>query len=107
MLAKRHAILVTFKLKAGKAEEFKKLILLNAEASVRHEAECYQFHVTQMENNSDTFILYEIYATAASIKIHTAQPHYKTFINDSKPLVESVTIEPLTVWNPLNQKEGV
>jgi (4S)-4-hydroxy-5-phosphonooxypentane-2,3-dione isomerase len=100
----RHAILVTFSLKPGKAEEFKNLILVNATASVQQEADCFQFHVTQSDENPNVFRLYEVYADAASVEVHKTQPHYKTFVAASKPLVENVTIEPLTVLNPKNLK---
>jgi len=100
----RFAIIVTFHLKPGKADAFKPLILANAAASVQNEDECFQFHVTQQEKNPDVFVLYEVYSNASSIEKHKAQPHFKKFMSESKPLIDRYTIEPLTVLNPSNLK---
>ncbi len=96
----RFAIIVTIKLKPGSADEFEPLILANAEAAVRDEPDCHQFHVLQSNEDADTFFFYEIYTEAAALDAHRETPHYKKFIEYASPLIEDRKIEQVTVLNP-------
>ena len=98
----RFAIIVTIKLQPGKAEEFKPHILANAEAAVRDEPDCHLFHVSQAEDDPDTFFFYEMYTNAASLDVHREQPHFKKFFEDANHMVAERTIQRLNVINPEN-----
>jgi autoinducer 2-degrading protein len=98
----RFAIVVTIKLHAGKAEEFKPHILANAAAAVRDEPDCHLFHVLQSEDDADTFLFYEVYTDAASLDVHREQPHFKKFYQDANHMVAQRSIQRVTVQNPDN-----
>ena len=98
----RFAIFVTFKLKSGSAEAFKPHILANAEASVRDEADCHQFDVSQVEDDPDTFHFYEVYTNAAALDEHRKQPHFMAFVEAAGELIEERTIRRLHVLNAGN-----
>ena len=98
----RFAIIVTIKLHPGKAEEFKPHILANAEAAVRDEPDCHLFHVSQAEDDADTFFFYEVYTDAASLDVHREQAHFKKFYEDANHMVAERTIQRVVVQNPDN-----
>jgi autoinducer 2-degrading protein len=98
----RFAIVVTVKLKPGSADTFRPIILENATAAVRDEADCHLFHVLQSNEDSDTFMFYEIYTNEAALDIHRETPHYKKFAAASKDLIESRELKKVTVQNPAN-----
>jgi quinol monooxygenase YgiN len=98
----RFAIVVTIKLHAGKAEEFKPHIFANAAAAVRDEPDCHLFHVMQSEDDADTFLFYEIYTDAASLDVHREQPHFKKFYEDANHMVAQRSIQRVMVQNPDN-----
>lgn len=98
----RFAIVVTIKLKPGSAEVFKPIILENATAAVRDEADCHLFHVLQSNDDPDTFFFYEVYTEEASLDIHREQPHYKKFAAAAADMIKSREIQKVTVQNPLN-----
>jgi len=98
----RFAIVVTVKLKPGSAGAFKPIILENATAAVRDEADCHLFHVLQSNDNPDIFTFYEVYTEEASLDIHREQPHYKKFAAAAADLIESREIQKVTVHNPTN-----
>lgn len=98
----RFAIIVTIKLLPGKAEEFKPHILANAQAAVRDEPDCHLFHVSQLEDDPDTFVFYEMYTDATSLEVHREQPHFKKFYQDANHMVAKRTIQRVNVINPEN-----
>ena len=98
----RFAIIVTIKLQPGKVEEFKPHILANAQAAVRDEPDCHLFHVSQSEDDPDTFIFYEMYTDAASLDVHREQPHFKKFYEDANHMVADRSIQRVNVINPEN-----
>lgn len=98
----RFAIIVTIKLHPGKAEEFKPHILANAEAAVRDEPDCHLFHVSQSEDDPDTFTFYEMYTDAGSLDVHREQPHFKKFFEDANHMVAERSIRRVNVLNPGN-----
>ena len=98
----RFAIVVTVTLKPGYADAFKPVILENATAAVRDEAECHLFHVQQQNDNPDVFMFYEIYTSETSLDIHRETAHYKKFAEASRDMIESRSIQKVTVFNPEN-----
>ncbi|MDD9877605.1 MAG: putative quinol monooxygenase [Magnetovibrio sp.] len=98
----RFAIVVTLKLKPGSAEAFKPIILENATAAVRDEAECHQFHVLQSNDDPDTIMFYEVYTSAASLDAHREEPHYKKYVELAGDMIAERDIRMVTVLNPGN-----
>ena len=98
----RFAIIVTIKLEPGTADEFKPHILANAEAAVRDELHCHQFHVLQAEDDPDTFFFYEVYTDAAALDVHREQPHFKKFFEEAGHFVKERIIHRVSVINPDN-----
>ncbi len=98
----RFAIIVTIKLKPGTAEAFEPDILANAEAAVRDEPDCHQFHVLQSRDNPDHFFFYEVYTDTAALDTHREQPHFKKFFEEAGHLVEDRDIQQVNVLNPAN-----
>jgi len=80
-------VIVDFRIKTGELAAFRKLIDANATASVRDEAGCSRFDVTQVRGEADRIILYEIYDDAAAFDIHCKTPHFFEFDKRSAPLV--------------------
>jgi len=95
----RFAIFVTVKLKPGTADAFKPLILENAEAAVRDEPECHEFHVIQAEDDPETFHFFEVYSSAGSLDHHRETPHYKKYDTGSQDMIAEKSIQRLTVLN--------
>jgi quinol monooxygenase YgiN len=82
-----YAIVVDFRLVAGKRTAFRALIDANAVASVRDEPGCRRFDVVEPEGNADRILLYEIYDDAGAFDHHRRTPHFLKFEADSKSLV--------------------
>ena len=91
------AIFVTIKLKPGNAEEFHKMILENAEAAPRDEAECHQFQVLTAEDDPDTYFFYEVYDSASSLDRHRETPHYQKYMSGTEHMIEDRAIQRCTL----------
>ncbi len=91
------SVVVTFKLKPGSAPSFTPMMIENAEASVRDEAGCLQFHVARDEADPDTIWLYEVYDNAASFDAHLQAPHFLQFSERAGDLIEERIIQRCTV----------
>ena len=91
------AIFVTIKLKPGNRDEFRKLILENAEAAPRDEPECRQFQVLTDENAPDTFFFYEVYDAASSLDHHRETPHYQKYMNAAEDMIAERSIQRCTL----------
>jgi (4S)-4-hydroxy-5-phosphonooxypentane-2,3-dione isomerase len=98
-MAEKFSILVTIKLKPGMAEEFRRRILKNAEASVREEPDCHQFQVLTAIDEPDTFIFYEVYTDEAALERHRQQPHFLEFIEATRDMVASRSRQRCSVIN--------
>ncbi|MCK5445840.1 MAG: antibiotic biosynthesis monooxygenase [Rhodospirillaceae bacterium] len=86
------AIIVTIKLKPGHADAFRPLILKNANAAVRDEADCHQFQVMNPMDDPDTFKFYEVYSDEAALDNHRQQPHFLEFVEATKDMVAEKTV---------------
>jgi autoinducer 2-degrading protein len=91
------AILVTCRVKPGTVEEFIPLIEANASAARREEEHCKVFAVNQSVEDPQLFQFYEVYTDAEGLEIHKQQPHYLAFQEAAGPLIEALTVEPLSV----------
>ena len=81
-------VLVDFRLKPGARDSFRRLIDVNAIASVRGEAGCRRFDVTEVRGEPDRIVLYEIYDSEAAFDEHCRTPHFDEFNTHSAPLVD-------------------
>lgn len=80
---------VDFRLKPGARERFRELVDANATASVRNEAGCRRFDVTQARGEPDRVLLYEIYDSQAAFEDHCRTAHFDEFNTQSAPLVDT------------------
>ena len=71
------SIVVTIKVKPGEAGKFRGIILENAAASLRDEADYHKFDVLNYEEDPETFIFYGVYTNAAALDSHRETPHLK------------------------------
>lgn len=79
-------IVVDFHLKPGVRPEFRRLIDLNAEDSVRNEQGCLQFDVLEPDGEGDRVLLYEIYTDKAAFDAHLRTEHFRDFAGASEAL---------------------
>ena len=79
-------VVVEFQLKPGTRSQFRSLIDVNADASVRNEPGCLQFDVLEPEDESDRVLLYEIYSGKAAFDAHRQTEHFHVFNRASESL---------------------
>ena len=91
------AIIVTIKLKPGRADDFRSVILENAATARRDEPGCRRFDVLVAEDDGETFFFYEEYENAAALDAHRATPHYKKYGQASEDMIAERTIQRCSV----------
>jgi quinol monooxygenase YgiN len=79
-------VVVDFQLKPGARPQFRGLIDVNADASVRDEPGCVQFDVLEPEGEDDRVLLYEIYLDRAAFDAHRQTEHFHVFNSASENL---------------------
>jgi quinol monooxygenase YgiN len=82
-----YVVIVEFKLRADRAGEFIALIRENARTSVQTEQGCRQFDVCLDPKDPAYVFLYELYDDRAAFEAHLATGHFKTFDQNSAPMV--------------------
>ncbi len=87
------AIFVTIKLKPGTADDFRPLILENAEAAVRDEPDCHQFQVLTAEDDPETYFFYEVYTGAEGLENHRKTPHYQKYMAAAEDMIADRAIQ--------------
>ena len=65
--------------KPGCEEAFKEASLVNAQASVRDEPGVARFDVLQQQDNTERFVLVEVYREEADALQHKETAHYQTW----------------------------
>jgi autoinducer 2-degrading protein len=97
--ASAFAITVSFELEEGAAEKFRRLVAENARQSVALEAGCLRFDVLLPASGAvgREVFLYEIYTDQAAFDIHLASAHFKSFDEETRPLVRKKTVNAFTV----------
>ncbi|ESZ59247.1 hypothetical protein X727_31760 [Mesorhizobium sp. L103C119B0] len=78
---------VDFRLRPGARDRFRELVDANATASMRTEAGCRRFDVTEARGEADRVLLYEIYESEAAFEDHCRTAHFDEFNTQSAPLV--------------------
>ena len=84
-----YVVLVDFRLKPGARDSFRRLVDANATASVRDEAGCRRFDVTEVRGEPDRILLYEIYDSEAAFDEHCRTAHFNEFNMQNAPLVDA------------------
>jgi (4S)-4-hydroxy-5-phosphonooxypentane-2,3-dione isomerase len=80
-------LIAELQVKPESVEQFIPLILANAHESVHSEPGCYQFDVTQQEDDPTKFALYEVYANAAAFEAHGKGAHVQEFFGKAKDMI--------------------
>jgi (4S)-4-hydroxy-5-phosphonooxypentane-2,3-dione isomerase len=81
------ALIVTMKIKPGCMEDFKKLILENAEAARRDEPGNHGFKVVASHEDENTLYFYEEYTDEEAFKAHQNAPHFKKYFEAAKDMM--------------------
>jgi quinol monooxygenase YgiN len=84
-----YVVLVDFRLKPGTRDSFRKLVDANAKASMRDEAGCRRFDVTEVRGEPDRILLYEIYDNEAAFAEHCRTAHFDEFNTQNAQLVDA------------------
>lgn len=82
----QYVVIVEFQLKQGTRAEFRRLIDVNAQASVQNEEGCLQFDVLEPQGEDDQVVLYEIYSSKAAFEAHHLTDHFRAFASANGPL---------------------
>jgi quinol monooxygenase YgiN len=75
----RFAIIVEFKLRHGRLDQFHAEVLRNAKGSLDNEPGCQRFDVLVPEEQANRIVLYEIYDDEAVFQAHLQTPHFAAF----------------------------
>ncbi len=70
------SIFVTINIKPGRAAEFSRASLGDAEGSVRDEPGCFRFDILADLTNANRFYLFEVYRDRAAFEDHLKAPHF-------------------------------
>jgi autoinducer 2-degrading protein len=71
-------VTVTFDVRSGKRDDFRRAILANASESLSLEPGCRTFDVCESAGSNE-FFLYEIYDDEAAFKRHLTMDHFREF----------------------------
>lgn len=77
--------MVTVHIKEGHEQEFRDAIGLNY-AGTRKEPGNIRFDVLRDEASPNTFVLYEVFASADAVEAHRATEHYKECMRRLEPI---------------------
>jgi (4S)-4-hydroxy-5-phosphonooxypentane-2,3-dione isomerase len=83
------AIIVDFETLAGKGDEVREVLQLQARNSLEKEPGCRHFDVCSDPDDRHKFFLYELYDDEAAIKAHGQTEHYAAFRASIDPLLKS------------------
>lgn len=78
------AIVAEFKVKSGRGDDFAKYIAWHQTQS-RQEPGCQFFNANRDIDDSETFVMYEIYDDEAAIEAHRETAHYQKFLSQIIP----------------------
>jgi quinol monooxygenase YgiN len=84
----KFVVLVDLQLKPDSVDDFRRLVIANARASLRDEAGCRQFDVFAPAGEGSRILLYEVYDSKAAFDEHLATPHLAVFLRESEALVD-------------------
>ena len=78
---------VTLQVKPEHAAEFLDVIRYDAEHSEKDEPGCLRFDVSQDQDDPNRFYLYEVYRDEAAFEAHRLSPHFKVYLERSRPML--------------------
>jgi (4S)-4-hydroxy-5-phosphonooxypentane-2,3-dione isomerase len=84
---KGYVITVEFDVAPAQFDAFMRLILENAEASLRDEKGCQRFDVCRPHNVENRVFLYEVYDDEAAFQAHLQSAHFKAFAAATKDMI--------------------
>jgi len=82
-------LVVNCRIKAGQIERLMKELLANAKAARDTEPGCLQFDVLVDPKDPAKLMLYEVYKDEAAFEAHQQAPHFKRYLEQGVPLLES------------------
>jgi quinol monooxygenase YgiN len=74
-----HVVLVQFTIRPEMLEEFERVLLANARASVTTDPGCLRFDVSQGKDDPLTWVLHEVYDREESHAAHRRAAHFLAF----------------------------
>jgi autoinducer 2-degrading protein len=80
---------VNCRIKAGQVDKLMKELLGNAKAARETEPGCLQFDVLVDPKDPAKLMLYEVYKDEAAFEAHQQAPHFKRYLEQGVPLLES------------------
>lgn len=92
------AIIVDIEARPGQGDALRAALLTQGENSKKHEEGCRYFDLCVNPENSEQFMLYELYNDEAAIEAHRATDYYIAFREATEPLVKS---RDLRLWTRL------
>jgi (4S)-4-hydroxy-5-phosphonooxypentane-2,3-dione isomerase len=78
-------------------DEYLKHIQRDAKGARESEAGCELFHILLPEGVSDTVHLYEVYESEDAFNHHQKTPHFTSYVEATKAIVEERIIQRLTL----------
>ena len=82
-------LVVNCRIKAGQVDKLMKELLANAKAARETEPGCLQFDVLVDPKDPAKLMLYEVYKDEAAFEAHQQAPHFKRYLEQGVPLLES------------------
>jgi autoinducer 2-degrading protein len=82
-------LVVNCRIRAGQIETLMKELLANAKAARETEPGCLQFDVLVDSKDPARLMLYEVYEDEAAFEAHQQAPHFKRYLEQGVPLLES------------------
>ncbi|MGE9550112.1 putative quinol monooxygenase [Erwinia amylovora] len=86
MTEKNVRIVAKFIARAGKADELKKVLNAGVKPA-RAEEGCVHYDLYRSVEDGNVFLFHETWKDAAAVDVHGAQPHFKTLMAESEPLL--------------------
>ncbi|MHA1163997.1 MAG: putative quinol monooxygenase [Alphaproteobacteria bacterium] len=83
------AVIVDFEAHAGKGDEVREVLQIQARNSLEKEPGCRQFDLCADPDDPHIFFLYEVYDDQAAIDAHGQTEHYAAFRERIDPLLKS------------------
>jgi len=83
------AIIVDIEARPGQGEALRAALLKQGENSKQHETGCRHFDLCVNPENSEQFMLYELYDDEDAIEAHRTTDYYIAFREATEPLVKN------------------
>jgi quinol monooxygenase YgiN len=84
-----YVLLVELRVKPGNVEAFTQEVLANAAAARSDEPGCRHFDVIADPQDPARMMLYEVYDDERAFEAHQQTPHFKRYLAEAVPLLES------------------